>query len=148
MTPPHDEHARQRLAALVIKRRSELGMHKVDVARAAKMQVNTYSKVEEGEPARATTYARIEPVLGWASGSCLDILGGASAATLTEASPSGKAALSPVRPEDLAADVGDVVQDAAVAISDSLTAAEIRALKRRVVEELLTRWNERGFERD
>ncbi|MGW1160436.1 hypothetical protein ACWD48_19890 [Streptomyces sp. NPDC002519] len=147
MAPPQDEPALQRLADLVIKRRSELGMNKVDVARAARMQVNTYSKVEEGKPARSTTYARIEPILGWATGSCMDILGGATAATLIEGMPSG-ATISPVRAEDLAADVGDVVQDAAIAISDHLTAAEIRALKQRVVAEVLTRWEKRGLDRD
>lgn len=147
MAPPQDVSALKRLADLVIKRRSELGMHKVDVARAAKMQVNTYSKVEDGQPARSTTYARIEPILGWATGSCMDILSGAAAPTLIEGTPSG-AVISPVRAEDLAQDVGKIVQDAAIAISDSLTSAEIRALKQRVVDELLAHWEKRGLDHD
>ncbi|WP_055693736.1 hypothetical protein [Streptomyces prasinopilosus] len=121
-------------------------MHKVDVARAAGMQVNTYSKVEEAESVRSTTYTRIEPILGWASGSCFDILAGATQATLLEGAVE-QAAVSPVCPEDLAEDVGAVVQDAAVAISDTLTAAEIRELKRRVVSEVLERWEKRGIDR-
>ncbi len=147
MAPRHDEDALQRLASLIIKRRSELNLHKVDVARRAGLQVNTYSKVEDGLPVRETTYTKIEPVLEWAAGSCLDILGGAAAATLVEpATPT--AVFSPVRAEDLAEDVGDVVQDAAVAISDTMTAAEIRELKRQVVEKVLERWEKRGIDRD
>lgn len=147
MAPRHDEDALQRLASLIIKRRSELKLHKVDVARRAGLQVNTYSKVEDGLPVRETTYTKIEPVLEWAAGSCLDILSGATAATLVEpATPA--AVFSPVRAEDLAEDVGDVVQDAAVAISDTMTAAEIRELKRQVVEKVLERWEKRGIDRD
>jgi len=115
------------------------------VARAAGVEVNTYSKVEAGKPVRSTTYTKIEPVLGWAPNSCLDILAGAPEATLTEGT-SGPAVVSPVRMEDLAEDVGDVVQDAAVAISDTLTAAEIRALKQKVVDNLMDRWRQRDGE--
>ncbi|MFE2047906.1 hypothetical protein ACFXAS_05325 [Streptomyces sp. NPDC059459] len=147
MAPRHDEDALQRLAGLIIKRRSELRLHKVDVARQAQLQVNTYSKVEDGLPVRTTTYTKIEPILGWAAGSCIDILGGAAAATLVEAAP-GAAVFSPVRAEDLAEDVGDVVQDAAVAISDTMTAAEIRELKRQVVSKVLERWEKRGIDRN
>jgi hypothetical protein len=147
MAPRFDDAALQRLAALVIRRRTELKLNKVDVARAAGMQVNTYSKVEDAKPARSTTYTRIEPVLGWASGSCLDILGGARQATLAEGSVE-RAVVSPVRPEDLAEDVGAAVQDAAVAIGDTLTAAEIRELKQRVVNEVLERWEKRGIDRN
>ncbi|MBL3664437.1 hypothetical protein JL475_00055 [Streptomyces sp. M2CJ-2] len=146
MAARHDNAALQRLANLVIRRRSTLKLHKVDVARAAGIEVNTYSKVEEGKPVRSTTYTKIEPILGWAGGSCLDILSGATDATLTEGT-SGPAVISPIRAEDLASDVGNAVQDAAVAVSDSMTAAEIRELKRRVVDELLERWGQRGADR-
>ncbi|KOX32853.1 hypothetical protein ADL07_11930 [Streptomyces sp. NRRL F-4707] len=147
MAPRHDEDALQRLASLIIKRRSELDLNKADVARRAGLQVNTYSKAEAGLPVRETTYAKIEPILEWAAGSCLDILSGAAAATLVEpATPA--AVFSPVRAEDLAEDVGDVVQDAAVAISNTMTAAEIRELKRQVVEKVLDRWEKRGIDRD
>lgn len=145
MAPRFDDAALQQLATLIIRRRTELKLNKVDVARAAGMQVNTYSKVEDAEPVRATTYTRIEPILGWASGSCLDILGGATQATLTEGSV-GRATISPITPEDLVADVGAIVQDAAVSISDTLTAAEIRELKQRVVDEVRKRWEKRGID--
>jgi transcriptional regulator with XRE-family HTH domain len=145
MAPRFDDTALERLAALVTRRRSERRLHKVDVARAAGIEVNTYSKIEDAKPVRATTYTKIEPILGWANGSCLDILGGATQATLLEESVD-RAAVSPVTAEDLAEDVGAVVQDAAVSISDTLTAAEIRELKRRVVSEVLERWEKRGID--
>src|SRR5690606_6420581 len=138
---------RRRHANLVIRRRSTLKLHKVDVARAAGIEVNTYSKIEEGKPVRATTYTKIEPVLGWAAGSCLDILSGATAATLSAESP-GPAVVSPVHAEDLAADGGEALQNAAVAVGDTMTAAQIRALKQRAVDEVLALWEKRGIDRN
>lgn len=147
MAPPHDESALQRLATLVTQRRADLKMAKIDVARAAEIQINTYSKVEDGKSVRPVTYGKIEAVLGWARGSCIDILRGAAAATLVEGSESG-AAISPIRSGDLADDVGDAVQSAAIAVSDSLTAPEIRELKRRVLEELRKRGRISKVDRD
>lgn len=138
MAPPQDKAALQRLAALIVDRRSSLGMNKIDVARAAQIQINTYSKVEEAKPVRPVTYGKIEPVIGWAHNSCMEILRGAAKPTLAEAGPKG-VVYSPIQEGDLADDVAAAVQDAAVAVSDSLTAAEIRELKRRVVEELRKR---------
>ncbi|MFI8206829.1 hypothetical protein [Streptomyces sp. NPDC085937] len=137
MAPPYDESALQRLATLVIQRRSSLGLNKIDVARGAQIQINTYSQIEKGKPVRPVTYGKIEPVIGWARGSCLDVLHGAEP-TVVEAQWAG-AAVSPVRQGDLAEDVAAAVQDAAVSVSDSLTSVEIRELKRRVVEELVKR---------
>lgn len=147
MAPPHEESALQRLATLVIQRRSSLGMNKIDVARAAQIQINTYSKVEEGKSVRPVTYGKIEPVIGWARGSSLEILQGAPNATLVEPGPAG-IAISPIQEGDLAADVAAAVQDAAVSVSDTLTAAEIRELKRRVVEELEKRGRLPGTDRN
>lgn len=147
MAPPFDESALQRLATLVIQRRSSLGMNKIDVARAAQIQINTYSKVEEGKSVRPVTYGKVEPVIGWAKGSCLEILHGAAGPTLAQPGPGG-AVFSPVQRGDLADDVASAVQDAAVSVSDTLTAAEIRELKRRVVEELVKRGRISGIDRD
>lgn len=147
MAPPYDESALQRLATLVINRRSSLGMNKIDVARAAQIQINTYSKVEEGKSVRPVTYGKIEPVINWAKGSCLDILRGAAGPTVIEPGPAGTV-FSPIQSGDLADDVAAAVQDAVVAVSDTLTAAEIRELKRRVVEELVKRGRISGIDRD
>ncbi|MFF2383663.1 hypothetical protein [Streptomyces sp. NPDC058108] len=147
MAPPHDESALQRLAKLVEQRRVALKMNKIDVARAAEVQINTYSKVEDGKPVRPMTYGKIEDVLGWAHGSCSDILRGATTATLIEnGAPGG--AISPIEAGDLAADVAEAVQNAAIAVSDSLTAGEIREMKRRVVDELVKRGKIPKIDRD
>lgn len=145
MAPPYGESALQRLATLVTQRRADLKMSKIDVARAAEIQINTYSKVEDGKPVRAVTYGKIETVLHWAGGSCRDILNGATAATVIEDTPSG-VVISPVRLEDLAEDVGDAVQDAAIAVGDGLTAVQIRQLKQQAVDEVLARWKKRGID--
>lgn len=129
-----------------MKRRVDLGFNKIDVARAAKVQINTYSKIEDAKPVRPTTYGKVEAVLGWAPGTCSDILDGASAATLVE--HDGPGTISPVQADDLVKDVGDAVQNAAIAISDDLSAAQIRALKQQVVEEVMQRWKERGIDRN
>ncbi|WP_309049023.1 hypothetical protein [Streptomyces sp.] len=146
MPPPYDAAALQRLATAVIQRRVDLGHNKIDVARAAELQINTYSKIEDAKPVRLTTYGKVEAVLGWAPGSCIHILDGAAAATLIERDEAGT--ISPVRAEDLAKDVGDAVQNAAIAVGDDLSAAQIRALKQRAVEEVMQRWKERGIEQD
>ncbi|MGQ4343495.1 hypothetical protein [Streptomyces sp. SAS_275] len=138
MAPPYDESALQRLADRIAQRRADLKMNKIDVARAAGIQINTYSKVEDGKPVRLTTYGSIEAVLGWASGSCVDILRGATVATVIDGGSPGSV-YSPVQAGDLADDVAEAVQNAAIAVSDSLTAAEIRRMKLLVVEELVKR---------
>lgn len=147
MAPPQDERALQRLATLVARRRADLGMNKIDVARAAQIQINTYSQVEAGKSVRLTTYAKIEPILGWAQGSCSDILSGATAATLIEKRQDG-AVVSDIQPGDLAADIANAVQNAAVSVSDSLTAAEIREMKQRVVDELIRQGKIPKIDRD
>ncbi|MCX4232114.1 hypothetical protein [Streptomyces ortus] len=120
-------------------------MSKIDVARAAEIQINTYDKVEGGKSVRPLTYEKIETVIHWARGSCDDFLRQNIPPTPVEDRPSG-AVVSPVRPGDLAADVGDAVQDALIAVSDDLTASQIRELKRQVVDEVLNRWKKRGID--
>ena len=138
MAPPYDETALQRLARLVEQRRVDLKMNKIDVARAAEIQINTYSKVADGKAVRPTTYGAIEEVLGWARGSCVEILRGATTATVIENGSPG-AVISPLQQGDLASDVAEAVQNAAIIVSDSLTSGEIREMKRLVVEELVKR---------
>ncbi|MER5653503.1 hypothetical protein ABT076_10855 [Streptomyces sp. NPDC002131] len=147
MAPPYDESALQRLAKQVAQRRVALKMNKIDVARAADIQINTYSKVEDGKPVRPTTYGAIETVLGWAASSCVGILEGAATATLVEDGGPGDV-ISPIQAGDLAADVAEAVQNAAISVSDTLTAAEIRRMKLLVVEELVKRGKIPKIDRD
>lgn len=138
MTGRKDAVALARLATLVTKRRLELGMDKIDVARAADLTITTYSKIEAGLSVRDTSYGKLEAALNWAPRSCLDILAGADGPTLLTEHV-GPAATSPVFTEDLAADVASAVQDAAIHVSDTLSAPDIRRLKAEVVRLLRER---------
>lgn len=112
----------------------ELGLNKIDVARAAGITITTYGNIEAGRSVRDTTYGKVEPALGWATGTCLDVLHG-EAPTIAEVPPSGGGVISPVTDEDFPEAMGQIVQDAAIATTD-LPAPEIRKLKQRVLEML------------
>ncbi|RLU79273.1 hypothetical protein CTZ27_37150 [Streptomyces griseocarneus] len=137
MTISPDAPALDQLAAHITQRRLQLGLNKIDVARAAKLTITTYSRLEDGKSVRDATYGKVEPVLGWAPGSCRAALDGAPPTVVEPLGPPG-AYFSPVAPGDLARDVEQAVQDAAVAVTE-MSAAEIRALKQRVVDELRRR---------
>lgn len=128
----------QRLAEHVTRRRVQLGMTKIDVARAAGLTITTYGHIERGKAVRDSSYGKIEAPLQWAPGSCLEVLRGGNP---TVAEPSGiqGVSFSPISGSDLETDVASAVQDAAIAVTDSLSAEEIRKLKQRVVEELRAR---------
>lgn len=138
MTARKDPVALKRLADLVIQRRLELGLDKIDVARAADLAIMTYGKIEKGLSVRDSSYGKLEPALGWASGSCFDILAGADqAALITE--HVGPAVTSPFLADDLAGEVESIVQDAAIHVSDDLTASDIRSLKAEVIKRMRQR---------
>ncbi|MEV7953035.1 hypothetical protein [Streptomyces sp. NPDC088141] len=134
MPSPVDETALQRLADAVQRRRVELDLKKIDVANGAEIAINTYLKIESGKSVRDVTYGKIEKVLGWAPGSCQEVLRGDQptiAERLTD-----DAVVSPLTSAQLEADVEQAVANAAIAVTDSLSASEIRKLKHAVIEEL------------
>lgn len=124
----------KRLAELVQERRVELRLGIVPAANEAGMSKDTWKRVEAGLPVRATTYPGIEHALQWAAGSCRAILEGASGPVVVRPVDGGH-----VIATDLAAQVEDSVKLAAIAVSDNLTASEIRDLSKRVIEELKQR---------
>jgi len=128
------EDRRQALAAATKSRRTQLGMTKAQLARDAGININTYNQIEAGQQVRDATYGKIEPALLWAAGSCRDILDGGHP-TIIEPIGSGAVA-SPVSSEELGEAVGHAVQHAALAISDDLTAKQIRAMMQWVLDEL------------
>lgn len=138
MTARKDHDALARLATLVAQRRLAMGLDKIDVARASDLTITTYGKIEKGLSVRDSSYGKLEPVLGWAPGSCLDVLRGADSPALITGHI-GPAATSPVLDEDLAEDVASAVQDAAIHVSDTLSSSEIRKLKAEVVDLLRAR---------
>ncbi|MCZ1014044.1 helix-turn-helix domain-containing protein [Streptomyces noursei] len=134
MPPPTDDTALRRLADHVKRRRVELGMNKIDVAKVADITINTYMKIEDARPVRELTYGKVEKVLKWAPGSAHEVLRGRQPTIIEELS--SDVVVSPVNTADLEADVAQAVSNAAIAVTDGLSAADIRKLKVGVIEEL------------
>ncbi|MFD8545559.1 hypothetical protein [Streptomyces sp. NPDC059649] len=109
-------------------------MNKIDVAKAADITINTFMKVEDAKPVRDLTYGKIETVLQWAPGSCHEVLRGGDP-TVAERLTEGVVS-SPVTSDDLEGDVEQAVTNAAIAVADGMSAADIRKLKQRVIDEL------------
>jgi hypothetical protein len=109
-------------------------MNKIDVARDADITINTYMKVEDGRLVRDLTYGKVETVLQWAPGSCHEVLRGG--VPTVSVSTTDNAAISPVTAGDLEDDVAQAVTNAAVTVADGMSAADIRKLKQRVIDEL------------
>ncbi|MEU5016407.1 hypothetical protein AB0G60_03125 [Streptomyces angustmyceticus] len=133
MPPPTDDTALRRLADHVKRRRVGLGMNKIDVAKAADITINTYMKIEDGKPLRDLTYGKVEAALDWAAGSCQEVLRGGEP-TPIQGLEEG-VATSPVTDSDLEGDVGQAVTNALIGVADDMSAADIRALKQRVIDE-------------
>ncbi|MGY1439463.1 helix-turn-helix domain-containing protein [Streptomyces reniochalinae] len=129
-----DQAALTRLADLVARRRTELGLTQIATAREAGLTKTTYRQVEAGHSVRDSTYGKLEPALGWAAGSCSEVLQGGDPVVI---SPSvNGAVVTSVAVENLDDnDVGQAVQNAAIAVTD-LPAPDIRKLTQRVLEEL------------
>lgn len=137
MPPPTNDTALRRLADHVRRRRVEQGMNKIDVAKAAEITINTYMKVEDAKPVRDLTYGKIETVLQWAPGSCQEVLRGGDPTVTVPLTDNAVA--SPVTSDDLEDDVSQAVTNAAIAVADGMSAADIRKLKQRVIDELRRR---------
>lgn len=133
-----DDRAYHRLAALVGGRRMALGLPIAAVAEAAGLSKDTYKKVEAAQPIRDASYAKVDKALRLVPGSCRGVLDGADA--LADAAATGRDGLR-VHALTVAPDtaVRDAVVSAAIATSGTLTAAEIRDLSQRVLEELKDR---------
>ncbi|MFI5985085.1 helix-turn-helix domain-containing protein [Streptomyces sp. NPDC051555] len=122
-----------RLATQVRARRLELGLSRAGLAERAGISKGTCHRVEEGQPIRDTSYAKIDAALEWAPGSCAAIRAGGDPAPAVGQAP----LVEPVRliREE---DIGDAVMIMAVKNSD-LSAAEIRAMRDGVIGELKQR---------
>lgn len=97
------------------------------------MSKDTFRRVELGLPIRDSSYAKIDKALSWAPGSSVDILGGADGPIAIESSSIGGGFVLASVPDD---ELKGAVTNAIVAVSDTLTAREIRDISERVLEEL------------
>ena len=123
------------LAKAVKTRRIELGLGYKSAAKEAGIAPDTWKRIETGLPVRELTYAKVDPVLQWAPGSCVDVLAGRSPVPVKPAEGAPGVSISPLPPEALDA-AKDVVQLAAIATTSGLTSEEIRALSEKVVRDL------------
>ena len=128
----------ERLAKAVRAHRMELYPSRLAAADAAGLSKDTWQRVEEGEPVREATYAKIDKALGWASGSCVAVAeGGEPMLTLSGSRPA--AVEAPVRLT--AEQVRSLAFDAARAKLPSSPIGDIDAFSDELVEEL----RRRGF---
>ena len=127
--PTHDY---ARLAKLARARRLELGLAITAVAEAAGISKDTYRRIEEGRDVRDISYARIEPALRWASGSCRAVLEGGEPTPAEQSKPV-------VTRVELDEDVMGQIVKAAIVTTSELSAAEIRTISDRVIADLKLR---------
>ncbi|KUL59627.1 helix-turn-helix domain-containing protein [Streptomyces albidoflavus] len=127
-----------RLARYVKDRRLELGLARKLAAAHAGMSKDTWRRVEEGEPVREMSYAKMDPVLGWAPGSTASVLAGEEPVATRPAETPG-AEISEVPPADRDSRARDAIRLAAISTAGGLTAEEIRELSDRAVQELRER---------
>lgn len=139
MTTPRDL---ARLAAAVKRRRLELELARLAAAQAAGISKDTWQKVEEGQPVREMSYAKIDKALGWASGSCDLIMSGGDPIPVEPASSVEGVDIATVpieTPRNLGDEVRRSVQTASLGTLGHLTADEIRTLSEQVVADLKAR---------
>jgi hypothetical protein len=132
----------QNLAALVTARRTAIGISLDEAARRAVapdgtvMSNTTWKRVETALPVRDTTYARVDQVLGWLPGSCMDILNGSTAQPTTSAAADGA---RHTEVGELEESLRAAIQSATITTAPELTGGQIRELHERVIEDLRKR---------
>lgn len=123
----------RRLAEAVERRRSELRISVDEAARRATMSNTTWHRVEDGKATRDTTYSRVDDVLGWPTGTCMQILDDPDYRPFPS-EVTGGARYSQVPIEEDA--VRQAITSATIATAPELTGAQIKALQERAIEEL------------
>lgn len=123
----------QRLAEAVTHRRTQLRLTRDACARQAKMSITTWRRVEEGQPVRDITYARVDDVMKWPAGASSLVIEDPDY-TPTPSEPPRGARVSKV-PLDSEA-LRQAIQNATIATAPNLTGAQIRELQERAIAEL------------
>lgn len=130
------DHDYKRLASVARERRLKLSLALTDAtAKAAGSSKGTWQRVERGEPIRATNYAKIDALLGWAPGSCIAVLEGREPIISRPAEAAG-ADISERPVRDLDKEARDVIRLAMIATTSGLTVEEIREFSDRAVKDL------------
>lgn len=123
-----------RLAEAVRARRLALRLAIKEAASLASISKDTWMRVENAEPVRDTTYAKIEATLGWEPGSIGNILDGKEPTLVGPGPGPGLVATRP--PTE---DFTQILTSVLVGVADTLTGAEIREVAHRTTEEMRRR---------
>jgi hypothetical protein len=130
----------ERLATLTRRRRAELGLALNDAnAKAGGLSNRTWQRVEKGLEIRETNYVKIDGLMKWAPGSCLQVLEGGDPVPVEGIEGAPGLQKSPVPQEVMESQARDAVQLALIATAKGTTAEEIREMSERVVRELRER---------
>jgi hypothetical protein len=130
----------ERLAAVARRRRADLGLALNDKnAKDGGLSNRTWQRVEKGLEIRETNYVKIDGLLQWAPGSCLQVLEGGEPVPVEDVAAVTQVQKSPVPQEVIDSQARDAVQLALIAAAKGTTAEEIREMSERVVRELRER---------
>ncbi|WBP89470.1 hypothetical protein [Kitasatospora cathayae] len=122
-----------RLAETVSRRRAELRLSRDACARQAKMSITTWRRVEEGQPVRDITYARVDEVMGWPLGTSARVIEDSDYSPIaSEVVKGARFSKAPLSSEALR----QAIQNATIATAPELTGAQIQELQEKAIEEL------------
>ncbi|MFF1544146.1 hypothetical protein [Streptomyces sp. NPDC058291] len=138
--PSPTNDALQRLARAARRRRADLGLALNDAnAKAAGTSKGTWQRVEKGQSIRETNYVKIDRLLQWAPGSCINVLESGEPVPADRIAEAPALQKSPLPPEVLDAEARDIVQLALIATAKGTSVEEIREMSERVVRDLRER---------
>ncbi|MEU0354931.1 helix-turn-helix transcriptional regulator [Streptomyces cyaneofuscatus] len=123
------------LGRAVREARVRQGMTQTQLAEVAGVSRATLQNLERGGKLRSLNLVKIESVLGWAPGSVQALLEGGAPSPIEKMPEVVGASSAALSEEELA----QAVTSAMVATVDTVTAAEIREVARRMVEDLKQR---------
>lgn len=133
MTTPRDL---DRLAKAVKPRRLQLHPSRLAAAKAAGVSKDTWQRVEEGDPVREVSYAKVDQALGWAVGSCTSIAEGGEPVAVEHLGADDGTMISAIPASWLEKELPGVIESSAMETTPGLTVREIHALSDQVMEKL------------
>jgi len=123
------------LAQAVKGRRLALGLARLRAAELAGMSKDTWKRVEQALPVREMNYPKIDRVLGWAVGSCADVITGGPPVPVQQSGVDPAVTIADVPAPGRGDAIKRIVESASLAVTD-LTAPEIRELSARIADDL------------
>jgi len=128
-----------RLSRYVLHQRMELYPSRYAAAKRAGISKDTWHRVEKAEPVRDMNYAKIDAALKWAAGSCIAVLEGREPVPVEPSAVAPGTVIAAIPSERREGEVRESVERSFLAVADDMTAAQIRELSDRVVEDLKKR---------